>query len=374
MDRIRRFTFLVILLSSCYAARGQGNTRPVSDSVMQSIYREIKTPYKYGLVVVPPDNSLAFDCPTVFRSGSRWLMTYIVYDKRGYETWIAQSRDLLHWRTLGRILSFSDSSDWDSNQKAGYIALEDYRWGGSYTLGKYDGKYWMSYIGGPTRGYEAGVLSIGMAYTSGNPAKAHEWSRLKAPVLSIHDADDSWWDNKTLYKSTVIWDKSRRLGHPFVMYYNAKGTDPAHKKPDVERIGMAVSDDMVHWKRFGTDPVLDHHKGITGDPYIEKIGDVWVMFYFGAWWGPVDGAFNRFACSYDMVHWTDWKGPNLIQPSEPYDDQYAHKSSVIRYKGVVYHFYCATNKANQRGIAVATSRDLGESAVHFVAKPKPENK
>jgi hypothetical protein len=75
-----------------------------------------------------------------------------------------------------------------------------------------------------------------------------------------------------------------------------------------------------------------------------------------------------------MVHWTDWKGPNLIQPSEPYDDQYAHKSSVIRYKGVVYHFYCATNKANQRGIAVATSRDLGESAVHFVAKPKPENK
>jgi len=28
-----------------------------------------------------------------------------------------------------------------------------------------------------------------------------------------------------------------------------------------------------------------HHKiGITGDGVIQKIGDVWVMFYFGAFW------------------------------------------------------------------------------------------
>lgn len=26
-------------------------------SVMEQIYEEIKTPYKYGLVVVPPDNT-----------------------------------------------------------------------------------------------------------------------------------------------------------------------------------------------------------------------------------------------------------------------------------------------------------------------------
>jgi hypothetical protein len=33
---------------------------------------------------------------------------------------------------------------------------------------------------------------------------------------------------------------------------------------------------------------------------------------------------------------------------------------------VVYHFYCAVNKKEQRGIAVATSRDLGKSKVRFV--------
>jgi hypothetical protein len=57
------------------------------------------------------------------------------------------------------------------------------------------------------------------------------------------------------------------------------------------------------------------------------------------------------------VHWTDWNGPDLIAPSEPYDELYAHKSFVVKWKGVVYHFYCAVNKKEQRGIAVATSKE-----------------
>jgi hypothetical protein len=31
---------------------------------------------------------------------------------------------------------------------------------------------------------------------------------------------------------------------------------------------------MIHWKRFQTNPVVHHPVGITGDPYIQKIGDV----------------------------------------------------------------------------------------------------
>lgn len=72
-----------------------------------------------------------------------------------------------------------------------------------------------------------------------------------------------------------------------------------------ERIGMAVSDNMVHWHRFLKDPVLKPSQGITGDPYIQKIGDIWVMFYFGAFWQPEQRiAFDNFACSRDMVNWT----------------------------------------------------------------------
>ncbi|MGN6639067.1 MAG: glycosylase [Mucilaginibacter sp.] len=360
---------VLVLVFGFGAVNAQSDKNKVPEKVMEQIYEQVKTPYKYGLVRVPDDNSKKIDCPTVFRKGNKWFMTYLVFNGRGYETWLASSNDLLHWETRGRIMSFSDTTHWDCNQKAGYVALEDYKWGGSYKLQKYDGKYWMSYFGGHSRGYEKGLLCIGIAYTDKDPSTVHEWTRLDHPVLSPDDKDVSWWDNHVQYKETVIWDKSKLTGHPFVMYYNANG-DSLDKKRGAERIGMATSDDMIHWSRYGKNPVLNHGPGITGDPFIQKIDNVYVMFYFGAFWKTgASGVFNRFACSYDLVNWTDWTGAKLIQSSEPYDNEFAHKSCVIYWKGVVYHFYCAVDKAQQRGIAVATSKDMGQSEVHFVAPP-----
>jgi hypothetical protein len=112
---------------------------------------------------------------------------------------------------------------------------------------------------------------------------------------------------------------------------------------------------------------MSHKIGITGDAVIQKINDVWVMFYFGAFWeGRKNETFNRFACSYDLVHWTDWNGDDLVKSSETYDAKYAHKSFVVKYKAVVYHFYCAVDAKDHRGIAVATSKDLGKSKIEFI--------
>ena len=342
----------------------------VTKEKMQQVYEEIKTPYKYGLVMVPASDSMKMDCPSIFRKGKNWYMVYLNFNGRGYETWLAKSADLLHWKTQGRMLSFSDSSDWDRNQKAGYIGLQDLEWEGSYRLNKYRNRYWMSYFGGAIKGYEAGLLSLGMAYTKKDPAKAQEWNRLPAPVLMATDADVRWWENHKLFKSTVIRDDRKLTGHPFVMYYNANGDTAKDNKQTrwYERIGMAVSDDMEHWKRWPEQPVVHHPVGITGDPMIRKIGDLYVMFYFGAFWKDRKDAFNRFACSYDLVNWTDWEGADLIKSSEPYDELYAHKSFVVKHGGVVYHFYCAVNNRGQRGIALATSKDLGKSTLNFSAK------
>jgi hypothetical protein len=79
-----------------------------------------------------------------------------------------------------------------------------------------------------------------------------------------------------------------------------------------------------------------------------KHRDLWVMFYFGAFWKPK--AFDTFACSYDLVHWAPWKGPHLVEPSEPWDREYAHKPWVLKYNGVVYHYYCAVG---DRGRVIA---------------------
>lgn len=345
----------------------QNNETTVKKEDMHRIYEEIKTPYKYGLVLVPDNQSKKMDCPTIFREGDKWYMTYIVFDGRGYETWLAESPDLLEWKTLGTIMSFSDSTHWDDDQKAGYLGLLDHTWGGTYGVNKYKGKYWMSYFGGSSKGYEKGLLSIGIAYSKKNPSVLHEWQRLEKPVLMATDKDVRWWENSTIYKSSVIWDKDKTTGYPFVMFYNARG-DSINPNRGAERIGMAVSKDMKNWTRFGQDPVIDHHEGISGDAVIQKIDNIWVMFYFGAFWEARSDAYNRFACSYDLEHWTDWTGQDLIAPSELYDNWFAHKSFVVKHDGVVYHFYCAVNKDEERGIAVATSRDIGKSKLIFNTK------
>ena len=254
---------------------------------------------------------------------------------------------------------------WDKFQKAGYIALQDIKWGGSYEMQKYDGKYWMSYLGGCNPGYETEPLMIGLASsdTLGEPV---EWECSKEPILSPMDEDSQWFEERTQYKSCIIEDKDRITGHRFVIYYNAKGQFPAvyerHSKAKgfvAERIGMAFSDDLEHWERVRYNPVVafEDPGTITGDPQIQKIGDLYVMFYFRAF-DPTRPyqAYNSFACSRDLIHWYSWEGEDLIYPSEPYDNVFAHKSYVVNWEGVTYHFYCAVNDKDERGIAVATSR------------------
>lgn len=367
---IKFFNSLFLFLFIHFSLFGQ----KVDQLTMNEIYNEVKTPYKYGLVIAPTSDKLKIDCPSVFRKGNHWYMMYIVFDGRGYETWLAKSDNLLNWKTLGRTLSFGkDTLAWDSNQKAGYIALQNFEWEGDYKVQAFKNKYWMSYLGGNDKGYEAGQLSVGISYTHKNIRKPTEWQRVSKPILTNKDSTVRWWENNKLYKSTIIWDKQNLTGYPFVMYYNASGDSGSttkNKKASTERIGMAVSNDMIHWKRYKIDPIADHHKGITGDAVIQKIGNKYVLFYFGAFWEGRKDAFNRFACSYDLVNWTDWEGDDLIKPSTEYDEKFAHKPFVLKWKGVVYHFYNAVNNKDQRGIAVATSKDVGKSQVNFMSKPK----
>jgi len=366
---------LIVLLLLCLSLSGFAQ-QPVPQQKMQEVYEKVKTPYKYGLVIAPTTNKYKVDCPTVFREGNRWYMSYLMYngqsgkDGRGYETWLAESDDLLKWKTLGKILSFRYGT-WDTNQRGGFLALQDNTWGGSYKLNKFKNKYWMTYIGGASTGYESGPLKVGVAFTKNNLTRAHEWESLDKPVMSPEDKDAQWFENITQYKSCVYWDKDKILGKPFVMYYNAGGRHP-DTNIKAERIGIALSDDMIHWKRYKGNPVFTHEEGITADAHIQKMGDVYVMFYFSAFRSSRKyKAFNTFACSYDLVHWTDWNGDDLVIPSKGYDNLFAHKSCVIEYNGVVYHFYCGVNKDDQRGIALAVSKPMGRSEVRF---PAPEVK
>ncbi len=52
---------------------------------MQQVYEEVKTPYKYG-VILRGEGGAPVDCPSVFRKGDRWDMVYFCMNKKGYET------------------------------------------------------------------------------------------------------------------------------------------------------------------------------------------------------------------------------------------------------------------------------------------------
>ncbi len=384
---VKNFIFILLLLIGANAQAQNKQKRrtkakarthvAVSQKEMSKIYEKVRTPYKYGMVVAPQSNDRKIDCPTVFREGDSWYMTYVCYNGsngtngRGYETWLAKSDDLLHWETLGRILVFGDKG-WDMNQRGGFPALIDYEWGGSYNIQKFRDRYWMTYIGGAGTGYEAvnAPLSIGLASTDKDVTTAHPWETYDKPILSYDDKNVQWWEHMTQYKSNVYKIDKKKFGYQFMMYYNAGGKDATH--PKGERIGVAFSNDMKKWKRYKANPIFAHDSDgtITGDAQIVKMGNIYVMFYFSAF-NPTReyNAYNTFAASYDMINWTDWQGADLIIPSKSYDEMFAHKSYVIYHNGVVYHFYCAVNNPGQRGIALATSKPMGQSEVHF---PEPD--
>ena len=335
---------------------------------LRNVYERIKTPYKYGLVLPPPGNG-HYDSPSVYRHNNRWYMTVVYFDadRQGYETRIAVSDNLLNWSVYGTIMPFRDG--WDRAQAAGYISLQDPTFGGGNGLRTHNGQYWMSYIGGSTFGYEEGELSVGVA-TTFDPTSGGSWERRGAPVLRPSDADARWFERSKLYKSNIIHDGDRRLGAAYVMYYNATGDSQAGNSGS-EHIGMAISDDLTSWRRYGSDPVVwaagSYANRVVGDPQVIKVGDMWVMSFWAresAKRGT--GVYNSFAGSWDLVNWTRWEGEKLLCTTVGYERDAAHKPWIINHDGVTYQFYSAVGD-DGFGIGVATSRNLRAPAGATVA-------
>ncbi len=329
----------------------------VTAEEMERVYKELRTPYKWGPVI--KRENFFNDCATIFKQEGRWYMMYTGIEPNGknmgYDTYLAVSEDLLHWEEKGKVLE-RGGTGFDSCQRDGGFSLLETDWNGDFSIHSYKGKYYATYIGGALAGYETPPLQIGLAWCE-DPTKAQLWETKKEPILATTDSDVRWFEDFTLYKSYIIEDKEESLGYPFLMYYNCKG----NKMP--ERICMAVSNDMVHWERYGEDPVVDNGDTIgnfiSGDPQVFKMGDLWVMNYFIAM--NKDGkctAYDTFAVSKDLVYWTKWEGSPLIEPSEAWDNLFAHKPFLVKEKGIVYHFYCACNDKGERFLALATSKNL----------------
>ena len=323
----------------------------ITQELLQGIYEKVKTPHKHGAVL--KSEEYYYDSPIVFRYGDAWLMSFVRIDRRehtGYETMLARSDDLLHWTVLGQILT--ERSEWDSCQTGGYAEFQDIRFGGNAALQQVNGSYRFSYLGGSLKGYETDPLSMGYARTPDvlDPAA---YRKDPQPALTPHDADARYGETLTLYKADMFCDPNRTLGAPYVCAYNAK--NDTHR----ESIFLAVSQDGEHWQRYGDRAIIsvfdcDEGVGINGDPQIVLLDGYYVMFYF-IYDTAKGSAYNTFAVSEDLLHWTKWQGTPLVYSEYPWENVFAHKQWIISHDGVVYHYYCAVNDKNERFIALATS-------------------
>lgn len=338
-----------------FDSKNQYSDKYVTPERMIQVWKMLRTPFKRGAVMEFDDRFT--DCPGVFRYKDKWYMVFISISKdtsvSGYETHLAESDDLLNWTYVGKIFERDNNRVWDSKQIAGYPALYDTKVGGGCALSTFDGKYWMTYLAGASDGYEPDPLLMGIA-SSDDPIDVKSYVRSDDPILTPQDNDARFFETKTLYKSAVIEDEERLTGHRFVMFYNAKAYD------NKERIYMAVSDDMTNWTRYGDRPIIDD---VTGDPYCVITADPMIMRDSDGLYimnimkcNKENSAFDTFACSYDLVHWTEWLADPTAAPSSDDKNQNtaAHKPWIITWEGHVYHFYCACTDDNRRYIALAT--------------------
>ena len=326
----------------------------ISESTMLQIYNRIKTPYKHGAVI--KDSEYLTDSPSVFRYNDKWYMYFIKIhkdvNKSGYETHYASSDNLMDWNYEGKLFERLDNNNWDSKQIAGYAAFVDINFDKSNEINPICDRYYMAYLGGNLDGYETDPLSMGLAYSQTPITK---FTRLENPIMAPTDCDAREFETKTLYKSNMFIDESMVTGYKYVNAYNAKAQD------NKERIYLAVSEDGEHWRRYLDKPIIDEtilidNLVISGDPQIVKIDGLYVMFFFRYIKG--EGAYNTFAVSENLVDWEIWNGEPLIKSEFDWENKFAHKSSVVKHNGVIYHYYCAVNDKGERFIALATSENI----------------
>ena len=315
----------------------------------------LATPHKIGSLVLTASgregefDSVSVDCPFVFRRGSRFHMTYVAFDGIGYQTGLATSPDLVHWEKHGCILRRDPGSSITKYNIALNWILRQNDLHSSGNLTTVDGRYLGVYHAYPNAGYEQGAAVIGLCRSR----DLLHWD-LEPPCLRAEDGAE--WERGGLYKPCLV-----RYGATYYLFYNAKNQAARGWH---EQTGVAISTDLKSWKRYKGNPILRNgpegspDSRFASDPCVLKNGKLWALYYFGL--DDRGVARDLVATSENLLHPEKCSEIVIdVGPPGSVDSTYAHKPSLVAYKGDLYHFYCAVARVNGRevrGISVARSR------------------
>lgn len=340
-----------------------------------------RTPYKYPKLILKATgrkgdfDERSIDDPIVFHANGAFYMLYIGWDGIGYQTGLASSTDLLHWKRVALVAPRDPASKFTKYNIALSSILRNKHLRSNGEAIKVNGRYLGAWNAYPSAGYEEGAAVIGLAWSD----DLLHWE-LTDPIL--YPQDGAPWEHGGLYRPDLMLDRGT-----YYLYYNAK-TDTLPQSVGGgwhEQTGVATSRDLKTWTRYAGNPVLRNgsrgsatypasnpihatqpptpdarDSRFASNPFVVQNGSDFAMFYFGFRYQQPGRACEMLALGADP--YTFVKVPEiLIDTGAPgsIDETYAHKPSVITHEGVLYHFYCAVSGKwpnETRGIAVARSK------------------
>lgn len=166
----------------------------------------------------------------VFSDGENYKMLYDGSQKGNWleEIGMAESRDLVHWTKYKKKPIFKVGSEWWEKRHVSRCSIH-----------KESGVYYLYYAG-----HDGKVERIGLA----KGRSLFNLKRIqKQPVLDL--GKKGAWDDKSISDPRVF-----KYNRRYLMFYSGINTD------GIERVGLAVSSDLVKWKKYDKNPILDVSK------------------------------------------------------------------------------------------------------------------
>jgi predicted GH43/DUF377 family glycosyl hydrolase len=201
----------------------------------------------------------------------------------------ATSKDGLEWTKRGVILS--PSEPWEMEEiSPNSVLIED----GIYKLWYHAGGY-------IRESRRLGHAKVGLATST----DGINWTKHAGnPVLDVGSA--GFFDDEQVAEPRVF-----RLGATYRMYYTGR-----QESTERTSLGMAVSDDGIHWTKYNKAPLLDSDRwgGFWGGAFMRQNGK-WHL-----WHGALSSGKStlRYMWSEDGITWNDGPGnPVLIQNPDP---------------------------------------------------------
>lgn len=253
---------------------------------------------------------------------NKYIMVYTAYDQNnvgsiGY----AYSTDLINWEKQGQLLTSSGKKEnGDKNGCTGPCLL------------KYDGVYYLFYLGLNATGYEGGPINLCLATST----DLSNWT-YKGIIISPDPSIP--WIAKNIFHPCIM-----KIGTNWIIFFNANGTIDGQ---DAERVGFAVSKKIDgpyivnpdRISKFAEDQ--GNHSGIQcGDPAIFKMNNLYYMFYFDT--SHNNEVVDRYAWTTPAEFPRGWRyGGPIIKNDKDYKKGLAHKPFVIIKDNILYHYYTA---------------------------------